>query len=255
MDDTTPGAFLYGNEIAQLGRRAVEFNATGDADFAGAIDVRGAATFGSTVALAADPTTALQAATKQYVDNNGGATGGGLYPPSAYGLVALSADPMAVQGNSAVSAGDVWAVRMFIPKNTAFSKIWTPVKTAGTWDGTTHPNQLGLYDDTGAKLDTTADDGTLWTATGWRGGSLLGGTQPAQTTDRYVYILGLLRGITGCILPFPSSAQDPTSYAATGPAGGNVRAFYLNAQTALPASFNPASVSHVTGFMILAGAS
>jgi len=35
----------------------------------GALDVTGAATFGSTVTLDADPTLALQAATKQYVDN------------------------------------------------------------------------------------------------------------------------------------------------------------------------------------------
>ena len=38
-------------------------------DVGGALDVTGATTFGSTVELNANPTTALQAATKQYVDN------------------------------------------------------------------------------------------------------------------------------------------------------------------------------------------
>jgi hypothetical protein len=44
---------------------------TTDADLTvgGALDITGAATFGSTVLLDANPTTALQAATKQYVDN------------------------------------------------------------------------------------------------------------------------------------------------------------------------------------------
>lgn len=41
----------------------------GDLNVGGDLDVTGAATFGSTVTLNADPTLALQAATKQYVDN------------------------------------------------------------------------------------------------------------------------------------------------------------------------------------------
>ena len=47
--------------------RSASFEA--DVNVGGAIDVTGAATFGSTVLLDADPTLALQAATKQYVDN------------------------------------------------------------------------------------------------------------------------------------------------------------------------------------------
>jgi hypothetical protein len=41
----------------------------GDLNVGGELDVTGAATFNSTVTLDADPTTALEAATKQYVDN------------------------------------------------------------------------------------------------------------------------------------------------------------------------------------------
>ena len=47
--------------------RSVSFEAA--VDVGGALDVTGAASFGSTVLLDADPTLALQAATKQYVDN------------------------------------------------------------------------------------------------------------------------------------------------------------------------------------------
>ncbi len=43
----------------------------GNALFVGTLNVHGAVTCGSTVALAADPTQPLQAATKQYVDNSG----------------------------------------------------------------------------------------------------------------------------------------------------------------------------------------
>jgi hypothetical protein len=44
-------------------------NVGGALDVTGAADITGAATFGSTVTLNANPTVALQAATKQYVDN------------------------------------------------------------------------------------------------------------------------------------------------------------------------------------------
>lgn len=57
------------NVVATLSGTDQSATFEGDVNVGGALDVTGAAAFGSTVLLNANPTTALQAATKQYVDN------------------------------------------------------------------------------------------------------------------------------------------------------------------------------------------
>lgn len=56
------------DEAARIDKTTKAFTTVADANVGGALDVTGAATFGSTVLLNADPTLDLQAATKQYVD-------------------------------------------------------------------------------------------------------------------------------------------------------------------------------------------
>lgn len=56
------------NEAVRIAGADQSVTAAGDVNVGGALDVTGAASFGSTVLLNADPTLALQAATKQYVD-------------------------------------------------------------------------------------------------------------------------------------------------------------------------------------------
>lgn len=57
------------DEAVRISNADKSVTTTGDVNVGGALDVTGAATFGSTVLLDANPTLALQAATKQYVDN------------------------------------------------------------------------------------------------------------------------------------------------------------------------------------------
>lgn len=57
------------DEAVRISNTDKSVTAVGDVNVGGALDVTGAAAFGSTVLLDADPTLALQAATKQYVDN------------------------------------------------------------------------------------------------------------------------------------------------------------------------------------------
>jgi hypothetical protein len=57
------------DEALRIDKTTKDLTTTGDLTVGGALDITGAATFGSTVLLDANPTTALQAATKQYVDN------------------------------------------------------------------------------------------------------------------------------------------------------------------------------------------
>jgi hypothetical protein len=57
------------DEAVRIDKTTKALTAVGALNLGGALDVTGAASFGSTVLLDANPTTALQAATKQYVDN------------------------------------------------------------------------------------------------------------------------------------------------------------------------------------------
>lgn len=57
------------DEAVRIDKTTKAVTAVGALNLGGALDVTGAATFDSTVLLSANPTTALQAATKQYVDN------------------------------------------------------------------------------------------------------------------------------------------------------------------------------------------
>jgi hypothetical protein len=56
------------DEAVRISNSDKSVTAVGDVSVGGVLDVTGAATFGSTVTLNADPASALQAATKQYVD-------------------------------------------------------------------------------------------------------------------------------------------------------------------------------------------
>jgi hypothetical protein len=62
------GGVDVADEALRIDAATKEVTLVGDLSVGGALDVTGAATFGSTVLLDADPTLALQAATKQYVD-------------------------------------------------------------------------------------------------------------------------------------------------------------------------------------------
>ena len=57
------------DEALRIDKTTKDLTTTSALNVGGALDITGAATFGSTVLLDANPTTALQAATKQYVDN------------------------------------------------------------------------------------------------------------------------------------------------------------------------------------------
>lgn len=176
------------------------------------------------------------------------------YPASAYGLSAMSGDPSMFQGTAPPGSSIIWYQRLPWPANKPITNVYVAVATAGTWDGLTTPNQIGVYDDTGAKLGATADDGTLWTAVGWRGGAVVGGPLTAPTTDGFVYLAALLRGMTVTNFAYPANAGDTHApWVSIGPTNGNRRTAYQGAVTALPASITPTTVGTSTGYTLLCG--
>jgi hypothetical protein len=141
---------------------------------------------------------------------------------------------------------------MFVPAGVPFSKLWCAVTTAGTWDGTSGPNQIVLFDDNGNVLTSTPDTGTTWTTAGWRGGTL-GGSQTAQGADRFVYVEATFHGITGCQIAFPVSGSDNGIWFAVGPGQTKRRGIYSTAAS-VPNPFDPASFGTASSFIPLIGA-
>lgn len=89
------------NNIVATFNTDLSTDLAGAVNVAGALDVTGAAEFGSTVLLNADPTLALQAATKQYVDN---AVSNGFHVHEPV-LVATTANLTATYNNGTSGVG------------------------------------------------------------------------------------------------------------------------------------------------------
>ncbi len=184
----------------------------------------------------------------------GGASGqDNVFPLSAYGLVGASGDPDEFQNQSGVASNTVFMARVWIPAGNAISKLAAAVRAAGTYSTSSTPNQIAIYDDTGAQLGITADDNTLWSSAGWAVRTIT--TIPSQGTGRWVYIGYIVGGYTGLSMPFPMGANDLNApwLGQNINNTGNRRAFYLSASS-LPASFNPGSAGTNTGYVPLVGA-
>lgn len=184
----------------------------------------------------------------------GGSTGqDNVFPLSAYGLVGASGDPDEFQNQSGVSGNTVFMARVWIPAGNAISKLCAAVRTGGTYASSATPNEIAIYDDTGVQLGITADDNTLWAASGWAVRTIT--TIASQGTGRFVYIGYIVGGYTGLSMPFPMGANDANApwLGQNTNNAGNRRAFYLSASS-LPASFNPATAGTSTGYIPLVGA-
>jgi len=179
------------------------------------------------------------------------------FPLSGYGLLAASGEPAEFMSSSGYGNSTIFFTRVWIPANTVITNLYIAVRDAGTHDGATTPNQLGLYDDAGTKVDATADNAALWTSNGWRGAALAGGPVAAQASGRFVYIAPLARGMTvSPVLPLLTSPNDGhIPWFAVSISGGNRRCTFIGGQSSLPASFNPVSTGTATTFMPLVGVS
>lgn len=174
-----------------------------------------------------------------------------VFPLSGYGLLAASAAPEAASQNGGIASGQYYACRVWIPAGAAITSLWVAIQTAGTYTSGTG-NRLGLYDDTGAQVDLTPEDATLWDTAGWRGGALAGGPVAAQGAGRWVYVLVTQTGYSGITIPY-IVAGSGTPWFATGPGVSARRCMYNFAS--LPGSFDPTSHGTATSFLPLVGVS
>lgn len=174
------------------------------------------------------------------VSGGGGSSSGSgaTFPLSHYGLLAASGDPIDFYAQSSLNNNNPFYTRIWVPANTVITNLWCACTLAGTHDGATAGNRLGIYDDSGNLLDQTASDNTLWTVAGWRGGALGAGPIAAQSNGRWVYGSIVAVGMTASpAIAYPTGPADfPFQY--TGPGLTKRRTFYGNTST-FPATINP----------------
>lgn len=177
---------------------------------------------------------------------------GEIFPISWFGFLGMSGEPHSWLDSSVLGNGTIHFSAVFVPANTVITNVYVAVRTAGTYDGSTTENRIGVWSRAGALVGQMADTPSLWTSAGWAGGAL---TSPiaAQATDRFVYFGGLARGMTvSPSIAFPKGVDDNmAAWFSRGPAGGDRRGFYLSGQSALPSSITPSTTGTATTFIPL----
>ncbi|MEU1881900.1 hypothetical protein ABZ470_31760 [Streptosporangium sp. NPDC020072] len=149
----------------------------------------------------------------------------------------------------------VYGARVWVPAGVAIASLWAGVRQGGTYASSPAENRLGVYDDDGTALGFTPNDDALWSVAGWRGGALPTPV-PASTAGRFVYVLMLVGGYTGVIVPYPSSANDANApWFTLSTVTGKRRAFYQNGVDVMPASFDPQAYGSITTYLPLLGIS
>lgn len=187
-------------------------------------------------------------------DGGGAESLGGFNVLAHYNLKAVNGDPLLFTSSSPLSDGLAFYTRLWIPADTAITNLYAALVSAGSGhNGTSANNRIAIYEDDGTLAGQTADDPTVWTTVGWRGGAVVGGPIAAQGVGRFVYIGQLARGYD--VYPgmaLPGSPNDHV-HKYTGPGTTKRRTFYAGGNTTFPATINPASTGTATGYMPLVG--
>lgn len=212
----------------------------------GSETIAGVKTF-SSAPIVPSPSSATDVANKAYVDN----APGSIYPLAAYGLIAATDNPMSYGSSSAITNGDSFFARLYVPAGATISAIKIAVQTTGSYVSNGRPNQLALYDDNGTQIGLTPDDSTLWSAVGWRMGTLPSPIA-AQNTGRFVYAGFILSGYSNVSPALPLGVNIAAGIL-NGSTNGKKRGMYMNGLLTLPVSFNPATYGNTTSYIPLFG--
>jgi hypothetical protein len=212
--------------------------------------------FGTQIQLPADPASAMQVGTKQYIDAGDlDARRAFDYPLDQYGLVAASIHPDSVGSLTAngVSINTIEIYRIYVPANKAITGACCYIGTAGATPGVANDSGFCLYPDDGsAQTAKTVNDYTLFTSTGWRP-KAFPSPVAAQAVGRFVR-LAMLHTCT--VVPkFATSAvtASGTFYNGIVPSGTHKRGVFATTTTTFPASFTPSTFGTNDGPMLFLG--
>lgn len=163
---------------------------------------------------------------------SGGGGGGELYPLSALGFVSATIDPIVATTSS--TAGP-WVTRLWVPADTAFSKVGCYVSVPGLAGSTL--NAFALYSDAGALIAQTPNDNDLWVAGGWTLRSFPSEIA-AQSTGRFVRIAFAMNGSDPSIMYHQATSETVFN----GNASGHRRSWLGPSRNAgFPSSINVAT--------------
>ncbi|HKX72723.1 MAG TPA: hypothetical protein VJM32_01775 [Candidatus Saccharimonadales bacterium] len=236
VEHNTDGTLKPGGSLADKADDASVLHLAGSETVTGAKDFTGGLqSGGSAVVVTTDPRLTDQT---------------GYYPPQAYGFFAMSDIPSNCSASSFIGASDIVFARVYVPAGNAITKVGAAMTGAGTL-AAGGQNRFGVYDDTGVLLQTTPNNNSQWTTPGWKIATL---STPiaAQGTGRFVYVAAIVTGYSANPnFAFNNSGQEVVFYGGNGVT--NRRHFYMQGQSALPASVNPASTGFNSSYLLLVG--
>lgn len=193
--------------------------------------------------LPIDPSAALNAGTKQYIDAADlDARRAFDYPIDQYGLIAASLHPDSIGTSTtlAVSINTIEMYRIYVPANKIITGACCYVFTAGVTPGSTNDSGFCLYlDDGSAQVAKTVNDYTLFTTNGWRS-KAFPSPVVAQTTGRFVR-LGMLHTCTTTPKFAFGQPFSSTFFNSMVPSGTHRRGAFQTSVLTFPASFAPAT--------------
>lgn len=172
-------------------------------------------------------------------------TTAGYYPLAAYGFFTATTPIETVNAESTLLNGNFFA-RVFIPAGRAINAVAGIVAQVGTV-GVGGANCFAVYDDTGTLVASTPADNNLWANLGWAIGEF-SSPIPAQATDRFVYVTGIVAGYSSP----PYIAYDNVSQQSLLYGGYNMpnhrRAFYGN-NTTVMSSISPVTYGSDSNYL------
>jgi hypothetical protein len=156
---------------------------------------------------------------------------------AGYGMHSATVDPHTCHDSSPMQ--EAWWADVWVAPGQSITKIASVVRNAGTL-GAGGFNGFAIFDASGSRLWTSANDDALWTVAGLAVKTLTAPIAAKSALTRYRCALAS-RGYT---TP-PTMHYTVTSAPAVD--GGGRQAFYNSSITAWPASIDPAAYGASTG--------
>lgn len=154
--------------------------------------------------------------------------------PIEHQLVAWVYDPVAATGATQLTSGVLYLLKVRIPTPQTITNIITLITTAGA-TLTAGQNFAALFNSAGTQVGITADQAASWVSTGIKTMALV---TPYVAPAGHYYIAILTNGTTA---PFLARSINTAIANANLPTGSFRFATIGTGQTAVPASFTPAS--------------
>jgi len=171
-----------------------------------------------------------------------------INPMTKYGLVAATGD-FANYQDAGGFHNQFFGVRILVRAGVSFSKMAIPIRTAGTFTpGSGKPNQLMWWDDNGVLQQVTADDDHMWETADWYVANLPA-NNPAQSTDRWIYVGASTNGYNGDACYVLSKANDNGGIPFSHAPGSTQRFGFYSGGVATHGNINVNTVGTLTSFV------